>query len=342
MGGSALATRGIVAGRATGVPAAPSVSAAGYVLADLDTGEVLAAKNPHGTFAPASTLKALTALTLVPRLDATSTMVATWDDANVDGSKVGVQPGKRYQISSLFEAMMMVSGNDAALALATANGGVAKTVEEMNAEARRIGAFDTVARNPNGLDAKGQRSSPYDLALIAREGLKIPAFATYVKTVKSKFGAIGAKPYEIYTHNKLVLRYPGAFGVKNGYTVAARASFVGAAERNGHRLVVSLMRADPRIWQEAAKLLSWGFANRNQLSAVGTLDVLPATTGAEATSADTTSASTTSSARRADDKGFSVPLAPAGAAGAVMIGFIALRVAANRPRRRGKLRLPPI
>lgn len=345
IGGSALATRGIIAGRAAGVPAAPAVSASAYVLADLDTGEVLAAKNPHGAYSPASTLKELTALTLVPKLDPTATVVATWEDANVDGSKVGVQPGKRYRIGSLFEAMMLVSGNDAALTLATANGGVAKTVAEMNAEAQRIGAMDTVARTPNGLDATGQRSSAFDLALIAREGLKLPAFAGYVKTVKSHFGAIGAKPYEIYTHNKLVLRYPGAFGVKNGYTVASRASFVGAAARNGHRLVVSLMHADPRIWQEAAKLLDWGFSHRDQLSSVGTLDVVPDQTSSSTTATTQHEAVTRSTARRSTSSGFSVPLAPAGAAGAVVVGFVALRWMSTRPRRRrggGKLRLPPI
>ncbi|MDX6273729.1 MAG: hypothetical protein QOJ92_939 [Frankiales bacterium] len=346
VGGSALATRGLVAGVAPGVPAVPTVSASSYVLADLDTGEVLAAKDPHGQYAPASTLKSLTALTLVPQLDPTATVVATWDDANVDGSKVGVQPGKRYLVSQLFEAMLMVSGNDAALTLATANGGIPKTVAEMNQRAQGIGALDTVAQTPNGLDARGQHSSAYDLALIAREGLQLPAFAKYVSERRSHFGALGAKPFEIYTHNKLVLRYPGAFGVKNGYTVAARASFVGAAQRGEHRLVVALMHADPTVWKEAAKLLDWGFANRSRLSAVGTI------TPPQPDDAITQSRVTTSNHRGVQlqrtksthGDGFAVPAAPATAAGVVLVGFFALRRASSRSRRRrgSRLRLPPI
>ena len=345
IGGAALGSHGLIAARQPGVPAAPAVSASGYVLADLDTGEVLAAKDPHGHYAPASTLKSLTALTLVPKLNPSGTVVATWDDANVDGSKVGVQPGKRYVISSLFEAMLMVSGNDAALTLATANGGIPQTVAEMNSVAQSIGALDTVALTPNGLDAKGQHSSAYDLALIARQGLQLPDFARYVKERRSHFGAIGAKPFEIYTHNKLVLRYSGAFGVKNGYTVAARASFVGAAARGGHRLVVSLMHADPTVWKEAAALLDWGFAYRDRLDAVGTLDTPQLTAAA-------TPASTTSEHRSqvrlqeasGHGGGLPIPVAPAAAAAAVLVGFIALRRSATRSRRRrgGRLRLPPL
>jgi D-alanyl-D-alanine carboxypeptidase (penicillin-binding protein 5/6) len=344
VGGPALATHGTISGRAAGVAAAPAVSASSYVIADLDSGEVLAAKDPHGLYAPASTLKSLTALTLVPKLDPTSTVVATREDANVDGSTVGVQPGKRYRVSQLFEAMLMVSGNDAALTLATANGGIPKTVAEMNEQARSIGALDTVALTPNGLDARGQHSSAYDLALIARHGLELPAFAGYVKERRSHFGAIGAKPYEIYTHNKLVLRYAGAFGVKNGYTVAARASFVGAAQRGDHRLVVTLMHANPTVWQEAAKLLDWGFANRAKLTAVGTLDAQ----GHEVDPGPLTAPAYESTVRVTHDRphsgGFSVPAAPAAAAGAVLVGFVALRRASTRSRRRrgGRLKLPPI
>ena len=347
VGGAQLATSGLVAGRTAGVPPVPAVSASSYVIADLDTGDVLAAKDPHGRFAPASTLKTLTALTLIDKLDPSATVTATWDDANVDGSKVGVQPNRRYVISSLFQAMLMVSGNDAALTLATANGGIPKTIQEMRDKAQEIGALDTVPMTPNGLDVKGQVSSAYDLAVIAKHGLAIPAFADYVKTRRSTFGAIGAKPFEIYTHNKLVLRYPGAFGVKNGYTVAARASFVGAAERGGHRLLVSLMHADPTVWKDAATLLDWGFAYRDKVHPVGTLDAVADTSDETAAASEPQTAyrSTLHITHDRSKKGFSVPVAPTAAAGAVVVGFVALRRVSSRSRRRRsgrRLRLPPI
>ena len=119
------------------------------------------------TFA-VSTLKALTALTLIPRLRASAKVVVQPEDVRVEGSRVGILAGTAYTVHSLFQGLLMVSGNDAAYALSRANGSVAVTVEEMNATATGLGAFDTVAKGPSGLDKPGQTSSAYDLALIGR------------------------------------------------------------------------------------------------------------------------------------------------------------------------------
>ena len=165
-----------------------------------------------------------------------------------------------YPVKELLTAMLVVSGNDAAGALATAVGGTASAAELMNAEAARLQARDTQAVNPSGLDAKGQVSSAYDLALIARAGMALPSFREYVATQTSSISAPKKKRIEIYNHNRLLRDYDGAIGIKNGYTVAARASFVGAATRGGHTLLVTLLRADPLVWREAEALLDWGFA----------------------------------------------------------------------------------
>jgi D-alanyl-D-alanine carboxypeptidase (penicillin-binding protein 5/6) len=156
--------------------------------------------------------------------------------------------------------MLVVSGNDAANTLATANGGVAKTVAEMNAEAARLQAFDTHAVNANGLDDPKQLSSAYDLALIARAAMKLPDFRYYVKIKRSWISGPGGTRIQIASHDRLLWNYEGAIGIKNGYTDRARATFVGAATRGGHTLVVTLMKTDPRYWPEAAALLDWGFA----------------------------------------------------------------------------------
>ena len=136
----------------------PPVTAAAFLVADLDTGAVLAAKDAHSPHAPASTLKVLTALTLLPRIPADTVLVPTYDDAAIDGSKVGLAPGYGYSAAEVFRAMAMVSGNDAASVLAAWSGDPAKTVGWMNAEAARLQARDTVARNASGLDAPGQQS----------------------------------------------------------------------------------------------------------------------------------------------------------------------------------------
>ncbi len=258
VGGPRLAARGVVV--EPGTPAPPAVKAASWLVADLDSGEVLAARDAHGRFAPASTLKTLTALALIPELPRDRVVSATFDDVDVEGSRVGIVEDVDYPVHELFSSLLMVSGNDSANVLASAAGGQARTAELMNATARSLHALDTHAVNPHGLDAPGQASSAYDLALVARAGLAVPEFATYVRTISSSVSAPKGARIAIRNKNKLLARYPGALGVKNGYTTAARASFVGAAERDGRRLVVTLMRADPRVFDEAVKLLDWGFA----------------------------------------------------------------------------------
>ena len=258
VGGDQLTTRSVVV--AAGAPALPRTLASGWLVADLDTGDVLAARDPHGRYAPASTLKILTALTLIPRLDPSRTVRPTFDDLNVDGTRVGLVEQLAYPVPDLFRAMLVVSGNDAADTLATANGGVGVTAAQMNAEARRLQALDTRAVTVNGLDAPGQTSSPYDLALVARAAMQLPAFRSYVATKHTSIAAPGGKRIPLSSHDKLLYNYPGAIGIKNGYTVRARASFVGAATRGGHTLVVVLMRTVPRYWPQARDLLDWGFA----------------------------------------------------------------------------------
>ena len=259
VGGARLGEPGIVVSGGPEV-APPPVTAMSYVVADLTTGQVLAAKDAHGRYAPASTLKTLTALALLPVLDKSAKVVPTYDDVAVDGSKVGLVQQLDYPVDELFAALLVVSANDAAGALATAAGGMPTAVGLMNDEAGRLQARDTRAVNTSGLDAEGQTSSSYDLALIARAAMGREDFRRYVATRTASIAAPGGARIEIYTHNRLLRGYPGALGVKNGYTDAARASFVGAAARDGHELVVALMRADPVVWREAGLLLDWGFA----------------------------------------------------------------------------------
>ena len=341
VGGDALATRGTIAARGAGVPALPpAISARSFVVADLDTGEVLAARHPHGRNAPASTLKMLTAVALLPELDPTATTVARFNDVNVDGSKVGLVPDTRYSMKTLFESLLMVSGNDAANTLASAVGGQAWAVRMMNDTARRLRALDTVAKNPSGLDATGQVSSAYDLALIARAGLAMPDFARYVSTLRSSVNAPGAKRFEIYNHNKLLRKYAGALGVKNGYTVKARHSYVGAARRNGHTILVSLMRTETP-YPDATALLDWGFRSTGRAIGVGRLaDARDDGADEQADRSRPLSVAVAEPARTANGGGRSALMLPAGAVVSLTGGVLLQR---RRRRRRwgssGTLRL---
>lgn len=250
----------------------PNVWAKTWLIADAGTGEVLAARRPHNTRAPASTIKSLTALTVLPRLPLDSTTKAKKQAVRMYGSRVGLKRGKTYTIEQLMNAMMLPSANDAAVALAHANGGVQRTVDQMNEVAQRLQARNTVARNPSGLDAPGMVSTAYDLALIARAGLADPTFADFTKRRSAEFPAKGKKMRTIFTNNRLLLRnYRGAVGVKTGYTSNAGRTFIGAAERGGRTLIVSLMGINERSEVAAIKLLDWGFANADKVTPIGQL-----------------------------------------------------------------------
>lgn len=320
VGGPRLGTAGVSVDE--DAPELPDgLTASSWLVADLDTGEVLAAKDAHARYAPASTLKTLTAVTLIPLLDPNRKVVPVFDDINVEGSKVGLVERVGYPVHELFSALMMVSGNDAANVLASAAGGQAATAALMNEKARALRAYDTHAVNPHGLDAEGQVSSAYDLALIARAGMADPAFAAYAAARKGSVSAPGSARIEMYTKNKLLKSYEGGLGIKNGYTSRARASFVGAAERDGRRLVVTLMRAQPRVADEAIKLLDWGFAVAGSVDPVGELvDAEPGEqAAAEPAGQEEQAVATAARAATGDGGGLPVTLAGLGLAAAAVL-----------------------
>ena len=262
VGGERLGTRGTVV--ADGAPPLPQgLAASAWLVADAGTGQVLAARDPHGRYYPASTLKALTLLTLLHRLDPAAVVTGTVEDESIEGSRVGLIDGGRYPVPLLFEALVLQSGNDAANALARTAGGVRATVALMNRTAAELGAHDTVAGTPSGLDVAGQRSSAYDLALIFRALVEDPAAIAVLRTPRADIPPVeGRAPgFQIQNQNPLA-GYPGILGGKTGFTDAARHTFVAAAERNGRRLVVSVLDTENvplRAADQAALLLDWGF-----------------------------------------------------------------------------------
>ncbi|GAA1541990.1 D-alanyl-D-alanine carboxypeptidase [Actinomadura kijaniata] len=305
VGGPQLGGRGVIVNAGPGVPAAPKIKAASWLIADGDTGEVLAARDPHGHYLPASTLKTLTTIALIPKLDPNRMVRPSQAACDVEGTKVGMTPKLTYKVSDLFYALMMMSANDAAVTLAEANGGMRKTLADMNAEARRLNAHDTVAGSPNGLDVdlglnvRTQHTSAYDLALILREGLKNPQFRGYVQKIDHWFPAPPSKKqkkkgkktggYPIHTHNRMLEgqahAYRGMLGGKNGFTMAARQTYVAAARRGDRTIIISLMKADQQPSPYAAKLLDWGFAAAGKAKPIGALvppgELKPATKPAQ-------------------------------------------------------------
>jgi serine-type D-Ala-D-Ala carboxypeptidase (penicillin-binding protein 5/6) len=279
VGGPQLAGRGVVVNYpARGGRRLPHVPASAYVIADAGTGQVLAAKDPHGWYRPASTLKVLTAIALMPVLNPDATVVASRRAANQVPSKVGLVRGDSYKISHLFKALLMISANDAAVALAQATGSYARGMALINAEAHHLQAYDTVAMRPNGLDAKGQHVSAYDEALFARHALAIPTFMHDESLRKFRFPLRAHwRPHHprwvtLWTQNTMLWTFRGDLGGKIGWTTPARATFIGWARRGHTTLVVTILHCTPLAeLTVASRLLSWGFAMDGKVRPVGHL-----------------------------------------------------------------------
>ncbi|MER5729905.1 D-alanyl-D-alanine carboxypeptidase [Streptomyces sp. NPDC002138] len=299
VGGERLGSPGDQVG--AGAPNLPAgLSALSWVVADADTGQVLGARNAHWQLPPASTLKMLFADTVLPAVPHTASRTVTPEDLKGMGdgsSAVGIVPGGTYQVPDLWRGVFLRSGNDAVHVLAAMNGGVEKTVADMQRRATELGAGDTSVRSPDGYDAPGQVSSAYDLTLFLRQGLTDAGFKEYCSTASAQFpgGPAGPgrdKPFGISNTNRMlsgtdgVAPYPGLIGGKNGYTTNAGNTLSEAAQRDGHTIVVTVMNPQDthrdQVYTEMRALLDWGFAAVGKATPVGTLDQAAAGGGARA------------------------------------------------------------
>jgi D-alanyl-D-alanine carboxypeptidase (penicillin-binding protein 5/6) len=247
-------------GEPAGAVAVPDGPAQAWLLADLDSGRILASRNPFEPHAPASTIKALLAMVVLDHLPLGAVIRASTAAADVECSCAGVTAGRAYTVRQLLDGLMLVSGNDAANTLADGLGGYRAAVAKMNAKAAAVGARHTVANSPSGLDGPGMesRTTAYDLALIYRAALRYPAFAAIVQQPSSLFPTDDG-PKTITNQNELLERYPGTLVGKTGYTNLARNTFVAAAQRNGRRLVVAQLYGTGDLYGQAIRLFDFGF-----------------------------------------------------------------------------------
>ncbi|MER8014490.1 D-alanyl-D-alanine carboxypeptidase family protein [Streptomyces griseoluteus] len=292
VGGERLGLGGVQAG-AAGLP--KKLTAQAWLVADRDTGEVLASYNAHRRLAPASTLKMLFADTVLPKFAPGQRYRVTEADlADIPSgsSLVGVQAGTTYTVEQLWQGVFLRSGNDAVHVLSHMNGGIARTVAEMQARAAYLHALDTHVVSPDGFDHPGQISSAYDLTLFARAGLGNPDFRRHCGTRTADFPAGGKKTFQIQNTDRLLtgawgLRpYAGLLGVKNGYTSHAGNTFTGAATRGGRTLLVTVMHpaeGSNAVYEQTAALLDWGFGAGRAARPVGLLAAPGGTKGGRPT-----------------------------------------------------------
>lgn len=256
----------------------PQVHARAWVVVDMTTGAILGKHRARARLPQASTIKLLTALTATHRVSATEPLTATRLAASTICSCAGVKAGKRYTRDMLFGGMLVKSGNDAAEALAGADPrGRARFVAGMNNTAARLGATDTVAKNPSGLDAAGGHSSARDLVLLLREASHRDAIVKWLDTPRVRFGAIGGRKHLLTTTTDYELMYEDSYAAKNGYTTRARNTLVAASHfvaRDGvtRDIGVSVLGAEAGFTTRGARsLVVWAANNHDLLAPVGHL-----------------------------------------------------------------------
>ncbi|MCC4321418.1 D-alanyl-D-alanine carboxypeptidase [Streptomyces malaysiensis subsp. malaysiensis] len=301
VGGKRLGRPGTQVDPKAGAPALPKeLSGKSWVVADAESGDVLAAHNAHWQLPPASTLKMLFADTLLPKMPKTKThkvQLSDLDGMGEGSSLVGVKENYTYSVHDLWLGVFLRSGNDAVHVLAAMNGGVPATVKEMQAHAEYLNARDTHVVTPDGYDEKGQVSSAYDLTLFARSGLQKADFREYCSTATAQFpgtfekdkkGKKTRSSFGIQNTNRLltglgVEPYKGIAGVKNGNTTNAGATFTGVAQRGNRVLLVTVMNPQEKevneVYKETARLFDWGFKAADSVNPIGTL-VRPGAAGA--------------------------------------------------------------
>jgi D-alanyl-D-alanine carboxypeptidase len=234
------------------------------LLFDLDSGRVLWQLHPLMRVPIASLTKMMTALLLVESTPANAHILVTKEAVHAPGSRVGVLPvGKRVPVEAMMYGLMLPSGNDAAVALAEhVAGTVRHFVQEMNEEAAVLGLGCTQYSTPSGYVDNGNFSCPADLAVLAHDDLSQSRIARIAHRPSAvlRFPIKGGKLY-LYNNNPIVVYgYPGADGLKTGYTLAAGKCLVATAERDGVRLGVVLLDS-PNPGTEAQELLDEGFEN---------------------------------------------------------------------------------
>lgn len=255
------------AAKAAPAPATPPLTAPGElplwaegaIVIDGLTGKALYEKNADARYYPASTTKVMTALLIIEAGNLEAEVEVAEEDTQVGESGLDLKLGERYTRQQMLHGLMLKSANDVAHALARDNAGtVAEFGLKMTLRAKELGAANTNFRNPHGLHHAEHYTTARDLAAIARAAMQQPFFRKIIVTPKFDWPSPEG-PRLLPNRNKLLAQFPGATGVKTGYTNPAQHTFVGGALRGG-REVISVVLRDSKQgkWDDSMLLLSYG------------------------------------------------------------------------------------
>jgi D-alanyl-D-alanine carboxypeptidase (penicillin-binding protein 5/6) len=252
-----------------------NLTARAALLMDASTGRILYQKEADLRLPPASTTKVMTAiLTLESGHKLSESLTVSKDATRMPATKLYLRPGQTMTIEELLYGIMLASANDASIVLAEGIGGSVESFTElMTKKAHEIGATNSNFTNPHGLTAPDHYSTVRDLAILFRYAMRNPLFREIIQT---KFSSVSStamvrkkmvpRRISVRNHNRLLWDYDGALGGKTGYTVAAQKCFVGAVQRNGTTLIVSILGARDQ-WGDTKRLLGYGFDHYEALKA---------------------------------------------------------------------------
>ena len=245
---------------ALAAPNPPNIVAKSAIVIDAATGKVLYSRNAEERRYPASTTKIMSLIVALEHSNLDDMVTTSKNASGTDGSTLWLAEGEKLKMLDLLYGIMLISGNDATVAVAEhISGSVEKFARLMTDKAHRIGAKDTNFTNPNGLPDPNHFSTAHDLARITAYGYKNFLFAEIINT-KNKVIPWAGKDFDrdLYNENRMLWLYEGGNGVKTGYTDAAGRCLVSGAKRNGIQLITVVLDSDT-MWDDSIALLDFGF-----------------------------------------------------------------------------------
>ncbi len=239
-----------------------SVSADSYseIVIESNSNRVLYESNAHTNRYPASTTKILTAICIIENCNLDEVITIKKQTTGIEGSSIYLEEGEKLSIKDLLYGLMLRSGNDCAVTLATyCSGSIDNFAKLMNSFAKKIGAINSNFVNPHGLHDDNHYTTAYDLAIISSYAIKNPTFKEIVSTKKTTI-PFTTRNYNrvLINKNKMLSEYEGSTGIKTGFTKKAGRCLVSSSYKNDMELISVVLNCPP-MWEESKKLLNYGY-----------------------------------------------------------------------------------
>lgn len=242
--------------------AVPPVAASSYIVQDIEGKTILAARRPDIPLPPASITKLMTAVVALDTWPDTEVVLRVQSGSQAIGQTIDLVDGEELTLNSLLQALLIHSGNDAALTIAdNYPGGYTKFVEAMNTKASTLRLSRTVYKNPSGIDQYGHVTTARDIATLASFALRNPIISSIVgKDELLITDVTGSIKHELKSTDELLSELPGLVGGKTGWTAGAGECFVSYVERDGRGIITVVLGSTDRFG-DTTRLVEWAYAH---------------------------------------------------------------------------------